>query len=434
MTGRRARGRRRTGARRRAIPDLAGTSAALQLPPPTGRGAGNGGRWGLVLGGGGVLGGAWMIGALDALERSRGVDARDAELIIGTSAGSVVGSLLAGGVSVAELVAQQRAEETITGPAADEVGAGGDADDDAGDEPGEPGDPEEPGASRSSDGNPLAAGIRVGSDDLAGPPFPPRPRLVPGNPRLLARNARRIRQMPPTAFLVGLVPSGRASMPAVAQLIDDVVPPGSWAAHPGLRVIAVDYQTGERVAFGAPGAPETGLSQAVLASCAIPGWFTPVEIGGVPYVDGGVWSATNVDLAIGAGLDEIIVLAPMVSLRFDDPDDWRARLERRWRRRVTRRCLAEARQLQRTGTGVTLVGPGPEDLDLIGFNLMAAGRRRVVIETSQRTSLAALDAPATVSRGRIAAATAGEPEAALPGGTVIDIGDRPAGDVSSGRG
>ena len=47
-------------------------------------------RWGLVLGGGGVLGAAWMVGALGALQRVQGLDPRDADLVVGTSAGSVM--------------------------------------------------------------------------------------------------------------------------------------------------------------------------------------------------------------------------------------------------------------------------------------------------------------------------------------------------------
>jgi len=50
-------------------------------------------RWGLVLGGGGVLGGAWMVGALTALQQLHGLDPRDAELIVGTSAGSVTAAV-----------------------------------------------------------------------------------------------------------------------------------------------------------------------------------------------------------------------------------------------------------------------------------------------------------------------------------------------------
>ena len=60
-------------------------------------------RWGLVLGGGGVLGGAWMVGALTSLQQVHGLDPREAELIVGTSAGSVTAALLGAGVSVVGL-------------------------------------------------------------------------------------------------------------------------------------------------------------------------------------------------------------------------------------------------------------------------------------------------------------------------------------------
>jgi NTE family protein len=350
---------RKRAARRRMIRDAARAGAAYRLPAPDGRpGAGAGGRWGLVLGGGGVLGAAWLVGALDALQQARGVDARDAEIILGTSAGSVIGGLLAGGVPVEELMAQQRGESTGRG------------------------------AMPPQD-----------YDAPAGPPHPPLPGLRPGNARIITRNARRLRRLPPTTVLSGFVPAGRGRMPAVGRLIETVVPAGSWADHPGLRVVAVDYDSGHRVAFGAPGAPEADLAQAVLASCAIPGWFAPVEIDGVRYVDGGVWSATNADLLAGAGLDEVIVLAPMFSLRYDRPADWRARVERRWRTRVTRRAMAEAAKINRAGGAVTMLGPGPDDLQLIGYNLMASERRTDVLETSRQTSLAALRSPAQAGPG-----------------------------------
>ena len=67
---------------------------------------------------------------------------------------------------------------------------------------------------------------------------------------------------------------------------------------------------GKRVPFGKPGAPVAPLSDAVMASCAIPAWFQPVEINGHKYVDGGACSATSVDLVADMGLDEVYVLAP----------------------------------------------------------------------------------------------------------------------------
>jgi NTE family protein len=135
------------------------------------------------------------------------------------------------------------------------------------------------------------------------------------------------------------------------------------------------------------------LADAVMASCAIPGWYVPVTIGGVRYVDGGACSSTNVDLAAGHGLERVFVLAPMVSFATDAPRHWRARAERRWREHVTRRCLREVAKVYADGTEVTVVGPGPEDLEVIGSNLMALDRRYLVLRTSLRTSALALSDP-----------------------------------------
>jgi NTE family protein len=327
-------------------------ASAVRLAVPGAPRAGAGGRWGLVLGGGGVLGAAWLVGALEALERSRGIDARQAEMIIGTSAGSVVGALLASGVSVADQRSQQFAERSATPTEAD-----------------------------------------FDPDRVAGPDRPPRPRLRPGSTAILRNNRGSLRQIPRTALLAGLAPAGRGKMAGVARLIEALVPAGQWTSHPGYRAVVLDYETGRRVVFGAPDAPPAGLSEAVLASCAIPGWFEPVTIGGRQYVDGGMWSPTNVDLLAGAGLDEVFVLAPMVSAAYDTPADWRARVERRVRIGNTRRCLAEAREVHLRGTAVTVLGPGPEDLELMGYNFMAPSRRRVVLESAVRTGLTAFADP-----------------------------------------
>jgi NTE family protein len=110
-------------------------------------------------------------------------------------------------------------------------------------------------------------------------------------------------------------------------------------------------------------------------------------------VDGGACSSTNVDLAAGHGLDQVFVLAPMVSFAMDAPRHWRARAERQWRERVTRRCLREVAKVHADGAEVTVVGPGPEDLEAIGSNLMALDRRHLVLQTSLRTSGRALRDP-----------------------------------------
>ena len=103
----------------------------------------------------------------------------------------------------------------------------------------------------------------------------------------------------------------------------------------------MDYESSSGVPFRASGKPPADLADAVMASCAIPGWYQPVRIGGRRYIDGGAWSTTSVDLMAGLDLAEVYVVAPMVSFAMDEPTQLTTRLERRWRTRVTRRCLHE---------------------------------------------------------------------------------------------
>lgn len=311
-------------------------------------------RRGLVLGGGGVLGAAWMIGALTALEQELGMDARDFEEIVGTSAGSVLAALIGAGVPVRDLLEHQRHGTVATG---------------------------------------LLAGYEWDYEKATGGDKPGLPKVGLGSRELLRRNALHLRSLPPTAVLSAILPEGRGSLEAVGAMVAHVVPSG-WVARDGITAVALDFDTGERVPFGRPGAPEADLHLAVMASCAIPGWYQPVRIGSHRYIDGGAWSATNLDLMVGLGLDEVFVLAPQVSFVKDTPTQWRTRVERQWRNRVTLRALRELRKVHADGAEVTMLGPGPEDLEAIGANLMDVTRRPAVIETSLRTSAAALRDPA----------------------------------------
>jgi NTE family protein len=208
----------------------------------------------------------------------------------------------------------------------------------------------------------------------------------------LRRNALHLRQLPPTAVLSAILPEGRGSIEAVGALVAYVVPEG-WAGN-NICVVALDFDTGARVPFGRPGAPTVPLASAVMASCAIPGWYQPVRIGEHRYIDGGAWSSTNLDLMVGQGLDEVYVLAPQVSFVRDTPRQWRTRVERQWRNRVTLRALRELHKVHDDGAEVTVLGPGEADLEAFGHNLMDVTRRPRVIETSLRTSAVALRDPA----------------------------------------
>ncbi len=313
---------------------------------------------GLVLGGGGVLGAAWMVGALAALQDVHGFDVRDCDVIVGTSAGSIVGALLAAGVSLEAMVAHQRGQPITDGP---------------------------------------LAGYSFDYEKAAGGSRPKRPSLLrPGSARMIVSGIGNVGRMPPTAVISGFLPPGKGSLARVGHLIDAITPMDEWSPHPNYWAVTMDYETGRRVPFGRASEPVAPLSKAVMASCSIPGWFEPIEIGGRMYVDGGTWSATNADLVEGQNLDEVYVVAPMVSFHYDRPRHVLTRLERRWRVQVTKRCLREVERVRNGGAAVTVVGPGPEDLEAIGANLMDLPRRLQVLDTAIRTSMAALRDPENV--------------------------------------
>jgi NTE family protein len=319
-------------------------------------------RTGLVLGAGGAVGAAWMAGALAALQRRLPYAVGAVDLIVGTSAGSALAAALRCGVAVDDIVEHQRGTVLALLPDLSEI------------------------------------------DRDAGGPLPPLPRMRVGSPRLLVSTALAPHRVYPWVAASALVPQGRArhtsleglvhgllaqaeahALPATAQTAGE-----GWAPGGATWVMAVDYDSGRRVAFGRAGAPPATLPEAVVASCSIPGWYRPTVIGGRRYVDGGVHSSTSLDLLAEVDLDEVYVLAPMASYVIDTPRNPYARLERQFRRLITIGLQREARKVKARGVRVTVLTPGPEDLTAIGANLMNPRRRIRVLETSLRTSAAAL--------------------------------------------
>jgi NTE family protein len=150
--------------------------------------------------------------------------------------------------------------------------------------------------------------------------------------------------------------------------------------------MAVDYGSGRRVAFGRPGAPPAALPDAVVASCSIPGWYTPKQIDGRAYVDGGVRSVASVDVLHRERLDEVYVLAPMASHETDNPFSPVARVERFVRQMTAQSLEREIRRVRAAGATVHTLMPNREDLAAIGVNLMDGRRRSLVLETSLATS------------------------------------------------
>jgi NTE family protein len=174
-----------------------------------------------------------------------------------------------------------------------------------------------------------------------------------------------------------------------APLRDTVrrVVPSGWSAHPNLWIVACDYATGRRVAFGRSDAPEADLADAVAASCAIPGYYQPVVIDGRTYVDGGVHSPTNGDLLRERNLDLIVVSSPMTvamgRLSFSPAAQARALIGAQLRR--------EVHELRRTGAVVVTFEPVEADIQAMGVNPMDARRRAPVARQARESALRRLE-------------------------------------------
>lgn len=307
-------------------------------------------RTGLVLGAGGVLGAAWLVGALRALEEVTGFDPRSADRLLGTSAGSILVAALGAGVDTNTLLHHQFGLVTEGAPHID-----------------------------------------FDPDVDSGGKRPPLPKPGIGSPGLLLNSWRHPGQVHPQVAFYSVVPEGRGDLEPVGRLVDSVNPE-TWSPHDSCWVVAVDYESGRRAVFGSAHAPEARLRDAVMASCAVPGWYHPVTIDGRRYVDGGVRSTTSANVFAGLGLDRVYVLAPMASYELDKPRSVGAALERGMRRFITRGLTAEVTRLRESGTQVEVFTPGPDDLEAIGPNLMDPARRTEVLETSLRTTTELLEA------------------------------------------
>ena len=311
------------------------------------------GGTGLVLGAGGVLGAAWMTGALAGLSDRLPCAAADVDLIVGTSAGSVLAAALRCRAPFEEMVAWQRGQAT--------------------------GLLRESAALAAHDG-----------------PLPPLPRWRFGSVPLAWAALITPYRVPPWVAASAWLPHGRGQHAALRSLVTGLQvasggPPSSWWADGRTWIAAVDYDSGQRVLFGREGAPRASLPDAVVASCSIPGWYEPAVIGGRRYVDGGVRSMTSLDVLAGTDVQDIYVLAPMASTEPDHPLRPHLQMERRLRQVLTVVLVRQAKALAARGKRVTVLTPGPRDLAAMGINLMDPRRRQAVLELSFRTSAEALD-------------------------------------------
>ncbi|MDQ3946960.1 MAG: patatin-like phospholipase family protein, partial [Actinomycetota bacterium] len=156
---------------------------------------------------------------------------------------------------------------------------------------------------------------------------------------------------------------------------------GTGWPEAALWIPATRLDDGARVVFGRPGSPPASVGQAVAASCAVPGFFTPAVIGGVRYVDGGCGSATNLDLLARVGVDLVVVSSPLSLTRVGTRRGvcLPARLLHR------AEVAAEATRVRRSGASVVAFEPDPTVQVAMGRTSMDYDRVPDVVEAA-RTS------------------------------------------------
>jgi NTE family protein len=292
-------------------------------------------RIGLVLGAGGIAGHAFHAAVLDALAAETRWNPDSAEVVVGTSAGSGIAALLRGGMSAADM-ARRAAGEPLS-----RAGAR---------------------LSRQPVGMRAAAGLEMRQG--FGPSAPERflhAALRPWNARI-------------GTLAAAVLPEGRVPTERIVAGLRRIFPDGQWPDR-SLWICAVRLHDGRRVVFGRdPGAlaEDCGVPDAVAASCAIPGFFTPVRIGGVRFVDGGAWSPSNADVVAGLGLDLVVVVSPMSARRALPAVSLDGALRAACRLQLTQ----EAVRVRRRGTPVVVIEPGPEELAAMGSSTQAMDPQR----------------------------------------------------------
>jgi len=315
-------------------------------------------RIGVVLSAGGEAGLAFHAGVLAGLAEGIGWDPNAADLLVGTSAGSVAAAALRAGLSPHDMAAMVE------------------------------------GSPLSAKGAALIAPV----GDRAPPPPRSRRRSLPAwgpaAPRIVMAAARRPWRVRPASLMAGLLPEGTVPTSAISDGVDALLG-DTWPTRP-LWVCAVRLEDGHPVIFGQDGAPPARVGEAVSASCAIPAYFAPVHIDGVRYVDGGAHSLTHLIELAGKGFDLVVVIAPM------------SRTGRRslpgllagWSsgnvvvREASRAQLGlEALVVRRRGTTVVAFQPTSEDRKAMGLNLMDPRRRAQVVRQARTSTLRRLERP-----------------------------------------
>jgi NTE family protein len=214
----------------------------------------------LVLGGGGLSGIAWETGVLAGLAAA-GADVTAAGFVLGTSAGATVAAQLGSGLPLTDLLERQTVPALQSAELSPDIGR--------------------------------VVELMESWEKL--------PLEYPDPAELRREVGHR-------ALAVETVPEAERRAVIAGRLARH-----SWPSR-NLAVVAVEAQTGDVRVFDKESGAD--LVDAVTASCAIPGIWPPVTIGGARYIDGGTRSAVNADLA--AGYQRVLILAPMADPHLDE--------------------------------------------------------------------------------------------------------------------
>jgi NTE family protein len=276
-----------------------------------------------------LVGLAYHAGVLRALEQVGGMAPAEADLVVGTSAGSVVGAYLRSGMTTEEF--WQLANGTH--PSLVDQGRSG-----------------------------LQTRAEVWAPMFRNPIE--LGRRILGSTYVVARSVVRVPSPRIPASLQHLFPAGLFSMEEGRRRLREELP-AEWPARP-LWLCAVDVATGRRVVLGRHGPPPVPLPDAVLASCAIPGVYRPVQVGRRTLIDGGVYSSSNLDLAVRAGCRLVIGLVPMAF----DPSTAPCQVVQLIRRVPARSLAGEVDYARRKGVTVLLFRPDRDELRVHGIDMM----------------------------------------------------------------
>lgn len=313
------------------------------------------GRVGLVLGAGGAVGHAFHAGVLAALEHEMAWKPNSAEVIVGTSAGSIVAALIRAGCTASDLA-------------------------------------------NASLGEPLSPAGRALLEKIGPPtemPFPGVRHVDVWRGPAAAHLLRRPWRIRPGTLGAALLPPGNVPSEAVAAGVRNIYG-NAWPVKP-TWICAVRLDDGRLVVFGRAGSPPASIGDAVAASCAIPAYFTPVVIGGKRHVDGGVHSVTNADQLADVNLDLVVVSCPMGST----PGTATVGADLPLRAAVQMRLAREAAAVRRAGIELVSFLPGAADRIAMGSNPMDIRRSKAVTRQAYESTVGQLKEAG--ARGRLAA-------------------------------